>query len=384
MANTLTNLIPTLYEALDVVSRELVGFIPAVNRDSNVERAAKDQSVRVPIVPEATAADITPGVTAPDTGDQAIGNVEITISKARQVPVRWNGEETRGLETAGTYQNITRDRFAQAFRTLVNEIEADVASLYSSASRAYGTAATAPFGTANELDDAAEVRRILDDNGAPQNDLQLVLGSAAIANLRGKQSVLFKVNEAGTDDMLRRGIVGMLHGFEIHNSAKVKAHTKGTGAGYLADLVAGYGVGDTTVHVDTGTGTVLAGDVVTWAGDTNKYVINTGFAGDGDGDIVLAEPGLKVALDNDDALTVGGSYTANMAFHRGAIALATRLPALPEGGDAADDRMTMTDPVSGLSFEVSIYRQYRQVHYEVGIAWGYQAIKPQHMAILLG
>jgi hypothetical protein len=42
------------------------------------------------------------------------------------------------------------------------------------------------------------VRQILDDNGSPQTDLHLVMGSAAMANLRGKQSVLFKVNEAGT------------------------------------------------------------------------------------------------------------------------------------------------------------------------------------------
>ena len=57
---------------------------------------------------------------------------------------------------------------------------------------------------------------------------------------------------------------------------------------------------------------------------------------------------------------------------------------MPEGGDAADDVMIVTDPVSGISFQIALYRQYRQVHFEVGLAWGYAAIKPAHMAILLG
>lgn len=382
MANTLTNLIPTLYEAADIVSRELVGFIPAVTRDSRVDRAAKDQTVRVPVTPEATAADTTPAVNAPDTGDQSIDNVSVTISKSRHVPVRWNGEETMSLNNAGTFSTINRDRFVQAMRTLVNEIESDVAGLYTKTSRAAGTAGTAPFGTADDLTDASNVRRILDDNGAPQQDLHLVVGSAAMANLRGKQSVLFKMNEAGTDEMLRRGTLGELQGFEVHNSAQINSHTKGTGSGYLINNASNEVVGETTLTLDTGTGTIIAGDILTHASDTaNKYVVTTALSGS---DVVIAEPGLLIQADDNDAVTVGNNYTANMAFHRGAILLATRQPALPEEGDAADDRFALTDPNSGLTFEIAVYKQFRQVVTHVAIAWGYELIKPEHTAILLG
>lgn len=34
MANSLTALIPSLYESLDIVSRELVGYIPSVALDA--------------------------------------------------------------------------------------------------------------------------------------------------------------------------------------------------------------------------------------------------------------------------------------------------------------------------------------------------------------
>lgn len=382
MANVLTGLIPQIMLALDTVSREMVGMIPAVSRNSSAERAALNQVVRVPVTGAETAADNTPNVTPPDTGDKTTGYVDMAITKSRHVPIRFNGEETKGLQNAGVYSTIVQDRFSQAFRTLANEIEADLASSYTSSSRAFGTAGTAPFGTAGDLSDIAGVWQILADNGMPDSDKRLVLSSAAIANIMGKQTVLFKVNEAGNDDLLRRGIVGDLEGFRVHKSAQMKAHTKGSGASYLvnnADLAAGA----TAVAVDTGSGTILAGDVVTLATDdtSSKYIVGAALGG---GSFSVNAPGLRDAIADDAAVTVGNSYRANLAFHRSAIQLATRLPAMPEGGDSADDRMTLTDPVSGLIFEIAVYRQYLQVSYHVRLAWGWTPVKPEYIATLLG
>jgi hypothetical protein len=387
MANTLTNLIPDLTEAMDVVSREMVGMIPAVRRDSQVARAALNQNVYIPITPEAATATNTPGVTAPDTGDETIGNTSITISKSKHVPVRWNGEETKGLQNSGLFSSIQAQRFAQGIRALVNEMEADLwGAAYIKASRAYGTAGTAPFGTAGDFSDFAGVARILDENGAPVSDRQLVLGHAAIANLRGKQSVLFKANEAGSSDMLRNGMTDRIQNMAIRHSDAVALHTKGAGTGY--DFVtAGEAIGQTTLTTEGGTVNTTgfkAGDVITHAGDSvNKYVVKTGLT-ETSGDVIINEPGLLVAGVDANEITIGNSYTANLAFDRSAIVLATRLPAMPEGGDSADDVMTLVDDRTGLAFEVAHYKQFLQNVFHVRLAWGYAAIKPAHIATLMG
>ncbi|MDY3551412.1 P22 phage major capsid protein family protein [Gemmata sp. JC717] len=389
MPNTLTGLIPTLYQALDVVNRELVGFIPAVSRDSGAERAALNQQILVPVTQAAAAIDNTPAVTVPDAGDQTVGNVAMTISKSRSVPIRWNGEEQRGMRNAGTYDSVLGNQFEQAFRTLVNEMENDLfLEAYRNGSRAVGTPGTAPFGTAGDISDAANVRQILDDNGCPQSNLKLVLGSAAVANLRGKQSILLRANENGSDAFRRSGAIAEvpLSGFMLHNSSAIRQITKGTGASYVTSGSTAAGVGSITLA--TGTGTVLAGDVVTFAADAaNKYVVNTGVSAPGT--IAIGAPGARVTIPTGNALTVGNNYTPNVAFHQSAIQLITRTPAMPMGPDgrpmdAAEDELLLTDPISGITFSVTVYRQFRQMSYLVGLAWGVRAIKPNNIALLQG
>jgi hypothetical protein len=177
-----------------------------------------------------------------------------------------------------------------------------------------------------------------------------------------------------------------LEGFDLRESAQIVSHAKGTASGYLVDLTAGYAVGSTAIHVDTGTGTILAGDVLTntkTARDANKYIVNTGFAGDGDGDIALGKPGVRVAWVNNDPVAVGNDYTGNFAFERNAIHLLTRVPKLPKEG-ALGDHEVITDPFSGISFLVSVYPAYHEVIIEVSVAWGVKAVKSEAIATLLG
>lgn len=378
MSNTLTRLIPDAYAALEVVSRELTGLVVASTMDANAERAAVGQAVIIGSAPAATAEDVTPGTNPPDTGDQVMAYESLTITKARAVPFRWTGEEQRGLNNGGAgYLNIRQQQIAQAIRTLVNEMEADGAALYTRSSRAYGTAGTTPF--ASGVGDTAQLRKILVDNGCPDADLQLVVNTDAGANLR-TNTQLTKANEAGTVAVVRQGVLVDMHGFAIRESAQIKRHTAGTGAGYLLND-ASPAVGDTSIAVDTGTGTILAGDVITFAGSPQKYVVGTALSG---GVLTINKPGMMVAESDNDAITVGATYAANMAFHRGAILLACRPPAIPEEGDQASDVELITDPRTGLTFEIRMYPQYRRVRYEICLAWGWANIKPAHTAILLG
>lgn len=381
MANTLTNLLPELYVNLDVVSRELVGLIPSVTLDASANRAAKDQTIRTFIAPAASSRAITPGLYAPDDGNQTIGSTTLTINTLEAVPIRWNGEEIASL--GPDFAAVRAAQFQQAVRTLTNKIESDLGALYTKFSRAAGAAATTPFGTAGDYTAASLTRKIMVDNGAPTSDLQLVLDTTAGANLRGKQAAN-AADPAGSTGLLRQGVLTDLNGMMVRESAQIKTHTAGSfSSGTLTSAVRAVGSTSlvTTADYTAGLG---AGDIITLAHESgaNKYVIQSVAAGA----ITIQAPGLRTATaaTGTVAITLIATSPRNMAFSKSAIVLATRLPYLPPNGDAASSRVTITDPRSGLSFDVAEYRQYMQTHWEVQCAWGVAVIKPEHTALLLG
>lgn len=274
----LKDLINPIYKAFPYANREMTGFLSAVNLNGDISAASIHDEVRVPLAQAGAVEDYKTGWGLDENSAEGdIPYVTVKMQYRRKIDIPLDGE----LEAAargkglGMWEKLMEQRIADAFRKLSNQMEADLAAeIVKGANRAYGTVGTVPFGVAGNLDDIAQLNLILDENGCPMDDRQLVLNQVALANMRGKMSNLFKVNEAGTEQFLREGYTGNLQGMYIRSSAGLKTHVKGTGAGYAVN--GAVAERDRIVNVDSGTGKVVEGDIVTFAGDANKYVVTKG------------------------------------------------------------------------------------------------------------
>lgn len=378
MANVLTDLAADIYKAADIVGREQVGIVPSITINAGSQAVAQGDTIRSFFTRSATVGTVTPAMTIPEGVDQTVDNKTMTLDTTASVKIPWTGEDMKHVSNGAGFETIYGDQIRQAMRSITNQIETQVGSaIYQGASRAYGTAGTTPF--ASNFNEVAQLRKILVDNGCPMDgQVTMAINSIAGVNLRNLAQ-LQKVNEAGGEELLRRGELLNLQGLMLKESAGIADHTKGTGTGY--QLSAAGSVGDTTISVDTGSGTIVAGDIITIAGDTNKYVVTSALSG---GSLTIGAPGLLSAAADNAAVTVGNDFTGNVAFHRAAVELGMRPMAQPNGGDAAVDRMTVQDPFSGLVFEIAAYKGYNKAMFDISCLYGYKVWKDDFVATLLG
>jgi len=383
--NTLTGLIQTIYKSLDTVSREQVGFIPAVRRfDFDNKKVAQNEPITYPVVPSFGAPSaISASNIISDPSGITVGHNTILMDNVNMISWGWNGEEATGLGNSGIFATTQTDAFTQAFRAFALQIEQTIAALAIQGSRASGTAGTIPFTTTDDLSDLNNPREILQNNGQYfPGKMQMVLSNTALNKLRSKQGIVFKANEAGTMDRQLTGVVTQLEGWNLHETVSAPSHTAGTGALYVVD--GNVAAGATTIAIKTGSGTVVAGDVVAIPsanGVTYKYLVKTGVVAAGN--IVITAPGVVSAISDGATVTIEATYKANVAFQQDAITLISALPNLPENGDQAVNRINVQDKWTGLLFEVSEYKGFRKTIYVVAAAFGAAVVKPEGVALLV-
>lgn len=373
MPNILTALQPVLFSVAQEVSSEPFGVVSAINANFDHKGVAKGDQVKVPVAPTREAVDFVPGNVTQTGADATAEDVAVEITHSRKVSWNLTGEQQRSLDNGATSTEWIRQLIAQGMRTLRNQAEATAAlAIKVGASRAVGTAGGNPFAT--NLDGIVDVRKVLADNGAPMADLQLVFDTTDGAALR-KLGIIQQADQAGTAEERRTGRLLRQFGFELRESAGIVAHVPGSGAGYLLNGAAADKA--RAVTVDTGAGTILPGDVVSFAADTANQYVAGGLTGTS---LALNRPGLRQAIADNNALTLSAAYTPILAFERSAVVGVMRPPIMP--ANPTISQMLISDG-QGMTYLLLDISQYGQRTWEIHLAWGFKVVQGEHVALLL-
>jgi hypothetical protein len=201
-------------------------------------------------------------------------------------------------------------------------------------------------------------QKILFDSLCPDdNNIAMLLNSQS--NMELSDSLKGQFNpKSDISDIFRKGYTGSASGFNFFRSSLLPVHVPGGEDGaYLAD--------DTTaqtgssIHIDTGTGTLLKGDVVTFTGvyrvhaetkaaqkELATFVVTVNYAG-GEGDLQIEPPvvatgaykNVSQAIPDGAAMSVHGtadtSHRMSLGFHKEAFTFATADLVMPKSGEAS-------------------------------------------------
>jgi hypothetical protein len=405
-ATTLTALQRAQVSANIEVAAEPCGILDSVNLKFDDKGAALGQVVVVPVViPHAsTTGGATPSNVPPTGAAQTPVNMQVTITNVPEQSLVFTGEDLKLLDTSDSRSEVLKQWLAQAERTHRNEMDAAASTAISyGGSRAVGKVGSIPF--QNDLSALTNARRILRKNGAPMSDIQVVSSVDAYTNMLN-QNVIQKAQEAGSDAERRSGVIKSQFGLTaIRESANITDHTAGTGTAFLVNLPAGYAVGATAIAVDTGSsGTILVGDVITFAGDPNQYVVVpapgtsttlqtiTNSNVTGSGTIYIGNPGLLKALADNTAITVVSStstssgvtgYTPSYAFERHCVVGIMRPPIQPTPSPFYTILDTVTDKF-GYTYLFGEANQNFQVSWFLWVAYGFAVTQSEYVVPIIG
>lgn len=381
MGNTLTNLQPTLYSVAQEVSAEPFGIVAGINTNFDDKGVAIGDKITIPVAPVRAGDTYNPTMTLNNgnAGADAIaGKVDVEITANRYTSFHLTGEQEKSLQNGGNDQEWFRQIIAQGMRTLRNEADiAAYAAIKKGAARALGTAGSTPFATG--VDELSDMNNLLFNLGAPMNDAQFVMSSAARANFM-KTGVYQYAYANGSDADRKAGILSREFGFSLRASAGITKHTQGTiSTPYVVDDTT-LAVGATTIDPKTGVGAVAAGSVFTVGTNAPLYVMNTALAAD-TSPIYINRPGLAFTAADGDALGFVGDYTPCLAFERSAVVGVFRPPYIP--ANANIEQVLVSDQF-GMTYLLCRVIGDGLVTWRLHIAYGIQVVQPEHVALLLG
>jgi hypothetical protein len=377
MANTFNNLAADIYDAAEIVGRELVGGLRSIKINGGAQESAKGDVVRASFTqPQIVSTAYAPAMIIPEGTDQTVDNKTMNLNTYASIQIPYTGEDQKHLSNGAGYEWVFAKQIEQAMRSICNKMELDIlASLASGAGNAYGTAGTTPF-TSN-MNDLPNVYKLLLDRGMPDDGRVCgIYNTGAAVNIQNLSN-LYKVNESGNEGLLRHGQLGQLYNINLKRSAQIARPAVGSGSLYV--LNGAHAIGATSLVLKTGSGNILAGDILIINGV--KYIVNAGISAPG---TLTINSGLVAAGSDGDTVSLVAQGVRNIILHPDACELAMRPLANPAGGDAAVDVMDVADSTSGLVFRLSHYRGFHKSMIEIGVLYGSKVWLPDFVCQHLG
>lgn len=348
-----------------------------VNRSYDSMAAQLGNVVQIPIPSAIAARAITPSVTMNSNVDFSPTAVNVTLDFWYEAPFQMSDSDALSVANGTASMQASA-----AVKGLVNEVDSYILGKHIRFYNYAGTAGTTPFATTINV--AGTVRMKLNRDNAPVDDRRVVLDPSAESNALLLSNIL-QFDQRGDQGGIIAGSIGRKLGADWYMDQNITTFTPGTGwaTGYSASTVAG-SIGDTTLNIinATATGTVKVGDIFSHGG--YDYVVTaaataaatTQFA-------VTFYPGLKAAIATGCAITVlGSTYTANLMFHRDAIAWASR--PLADISGVGNIMSSDTDPISGLALRLETSRQYKQTTFSYDILGGANVVRRELGGKIIG
>ena len=392
MPNTLLTPDQITREALRVLHQKLT-FVGSINRaydNSFAQSGAKiGDTLRIRL-PNQYTVRTGANLSAQDTVEQ---NTTLQVATQRGVDLSFTS-----VDLTMDLDDFSRRIIQPAMAVLSASIEAD--ALQTMTRDVYQ--AVNGIGSAITFKRVLEGRKRLQDSLAPDGDRTALLNTLDNVDLVDALKGLFQSSEQ-IKKQYREGVMGETGGFEFAETTHFTTQSRGTAnTGYLSNSATAQT--GSSIAVDTGTGTINAGEIITFGGvfevhpetkvstgRLQQFVVTENYAG-GSGNIqispaIVATGGrqnVSNGVADNQAVTVlgtsGTAYGQSLVYHKDAFTFATADLVLPQGVDMASRQV-----YDGISMRM--VRQYNisddTFPVRLDVLYGYRTIRPQLAARIL-
>jgi hypothetical protein len=389
MPNTLLTPDMITREALRVLHQKLT-FVGSINRAYDNSFAASGAKIGDTLrirLPNQYTVRTGATLSAQDVAEQ---NTTLQVSTQKGVDMSFTS-----VDLTLDIDDFSKRFITPAMAVLSASIEADALNMVKDVYQVANN-----IGSDITLKNVLTGRKRLNDSLTPEGDRTALLNTNDNVNLVDALKGLFQDSNA-IKEQYREGMMGRTAGFDFYETTHLTTQARGAGASYLSNGATQTG---SAIILDTGTGAINAGEVVTFAGcfevhpetkvssgRLQQFVVTANYAG-GAGTINIspsvvatgARQNVSNSIADNSAMTIVGTastaYSQSMVYHKDAFTFATADLVLPGGVDMAS-RQTY----DGISMRM--IRQYDinndAFPVRLDVLYGYKTLRAQLAARLL-